>query len=538
MATKIGRSFDELDVKIKQCDASIKEAQADIKTLDKGLKLNPGNVDLVRQKYNLLNNNLQSSSQKLTLLRSKQTELKRSFDSGNITQDEYNRKLEATARAIKRAEQQVESLTLDVMKQNQELANAPFDKYNEGLQKTENYTKKLRNVTLAATAAVVGLFVSAVNTGDELSDTATHYGTSVEELQIWSNRLGMLAKDQAAYEQSLKQLGSVMTSITAGRGARYLTYLKQLGIAQEDLKGKSNGDVFNMVYGALRNVTDETQRAIIAQGILGDTGLEIAIVAGTEQSALDELDESLTKHGLITTEQAVAADAAANRMLELKQQYEASKMELMVGLMPAFETVASILETTFIPTITKVSDWFKNATPGEQKMLLFLLGVIIILPTLINLIRGVITTVQMMNMAKSMHAMATYQQAGAMTALTTASTPWLGIIMAISAALLLLISIINMFIGKSNEAVDSANALLGKMNEIDQKSVEMGMATEYGAVTTYESNTHKTTDINLNVTASGDGTAINKENADNIANALEDKILTDLLNQGLGAVVR
>ena len=144
----------------------------------------------------------------------------------------------------------------------------------------------------------------------------------------------------------------------------------------------------------------------------------------------------------------------------------------------------------------------------------------------------------MMNMAKSMHAMATYQQAGAMTALTTASTPWLGIIMAISAALLLLITIINAFIGKSNEAVDSANGLLDKMNEIDRKSVEMGMSAEYGAVTTYESNTHKTTDFNLNVSATGDGTQINKENAETIADALEDKILTDLLNQGLGAVVR
>lgn len=40
---KIGRSFDELDNKIKTVNQSIKETDSSVKSLDKNLKLNPGN---------------------------------------------------------------------------------------------------------------------------------------------------------------------------------------------------------------------------------------------------------------------------------------------------------------------------------------------------------------------------------------------------------------------------------------------------------------------------------------------------------------
>ena len=89
-------------------------------------------------------------------------------------------------------------------------------------------------------AAIVAMVKSSITTGDELNDLATKYQTTAENIQIWRNRLTLLTGDENAYVSSLATVGSMLTSITAGRGARYLKYLNELVIAQEDLTNKTN----------------------------------------------------------------------------------------------------------------------------------------------------------------------------------------------------------------------------------------------------------------------------------------------------------
>ena len=65
---KIGRSFDELDQKVKSFNESIKTTQGELKEVDRQLKLNPGSVDTIRQKYQLLSTKLQTTTAKIVAL--------------------------------------------------------------------------------------------------------------------------------------------------------------------------------------------------------------------------------------------------------------------------------------------------------------------------------------------------------------------------------------------------------------------------------------------------------------------------------------
>lgn len=528
---EIGRSFDELDKKIKQFRSDVKTTDAEIKSLDKSLKLNPGSVDDVRKKYALLSQNLQTNSEKLAALKQKQHALNNDLKTGTISQKEYDRQLKNVRKELDATEKGIKDLTNSLQGQNAAVREAKYTNLIDGLTKAEDKARKFSQAALAVVSALGLMMKSAINTGDELSDTATHFGTNVEELQLWSNRLGMLAKDQEAYTKALERIGSVQAMMTTGRGARYITFLKELGIAQEDLNGKTNGEAFELIYEALRNVTDEAERMTLAQGLLGDTGLEIAVIAGTQQEKINALDDALIKNGIITSEQAAAADEAANKMLELKQQFQAANAELLVALMPTFEALTELLKTAVIPIINKLSDWFGTLTQGQQKALMILMMIIVFLPKIISLGKGVIS---ILKLAKA----ATLGQAAATGTLTAAAGPWLGVITAISLALLLLIKIIGWFIGASNDAVNSADNLLGRMDEIQTKAGSMGADVGYSAETTHNSNTKKTLDINLDVTATGDGTRVSKENAELIANDLYDKLSVDLLNQKLGEITR
>ena len=285
-------------------------------------------------------------------------------------------------------------------------------------------------------------------------------------------------------------------------------------------------------------MTDETERATIAQGLFGDAGLDLATVTGATADEINKLDETLIQSGIITSEQAAIAGIYGDRMDETKLKVQAASMELMVALLPAFETLVELLQTTVIPWLTNLASWLGSLSTGEMKMLMVLLGIIIVLPKIITLVKGVVTVMQMINAQKAAHVAATGAQTAAVAGLNAVSTPWLGIIMAISMALLLLIQIISWFVGGSNAAIDNANEMLAKMDEIDTKASSMGYDAEYSAEATYDTNTHKTVDINLDVNATGDGTEVSEENAEIIADNLEEKILVDLLNQGMGAVVR
>lgn len=530
MAVKIGRAFDDLTLKAKEFKQTITDNQKEIKKLDRELKINPGNVDAVRQKFALLEKNLQTNAERISAFKKQQEILNDSFDKGKISESDYNKQLASLRSQLKQAEQAEKDLTDAINEKNSAIRAAKFDNVINGLDKAKEKAEAFSKVALGIVGALTAIVTAAVKTGDELSDNATHFGTTVENLQIWSNRLGMLAKDQEAYTASLQKIGAIQSSITAGRGARYLTYLKELGLTQEDVLGKSNGEVFDTIYAKLREVTDETQRAVIAQGLLGDTGLEIAVIAGTVQSEIDNLDSALIENGIITTDQAKAADETANKFLALKQQFQANSAELLVALMPAIEALTNFLKTAVIPIIDVASQWLGNLGAGGQRILLVVLMLIIVLPKILALVKMGVT------IFKTLKA-ATLAQAAATTTLNAVSTPWLGIIMAISAALMLLISLISIFTGKAYDATDMSNELMASMGETESMLKGMGADLELGGDVSYETNNHKTYDFNLDVTATGD-TPISQENADYIAENLENKMRMDFINNELGGVVR
>ncbi len=527
---RIGRSFDELDKKIKQFNQDIKTADTEVKQLDKSLKLNPGNVDAVRQKFSLLQKSLQTNADKLNALKQKQAALNIDLKNGAISQDTYNKQLAKTQKQINATEKEINELTVALQRTNAALREANYEKLTNGLDKAQKKAEAFSKAALGVAGALTAIIVASVKANDELADNATHYGTSVENLQIWQNRLGKLAKDQEAYTESLQKIGAIQSSITAGRGARYLTYLKQLGLTQEDVLGKSNGEVFDMIYAKLRNVTDATERATIAQGLLGDTGLEIAVIAGTVQGEIDNLDNTLIENGIITTEQAKAADETANKWLELKQQYQANSAELMVSAMPAIEAVTNLLKTAVIPTVGSIAKWLGSLTSGQQKMLMVILLIIIVLPKVIALGKGIVGVIKLFTVA-------THAQTAATAGLNAVAGPWLLLIIAITAAVILLVYWISKLTGAETNAIDSSMAMLDSLDDIDTKMSSMGSDLELGGDVSYQTSNHKTYDFNLDVTATGD-TPISQENADYIAENLENKMRMDFINNELGGVVR
>ena len=157
MATKIGRSFSELDEKIKQFNSTLKDGQKELKEFDNNQKLHPGSVDTAEKKFKLLASTLQTNTQKLAALRDRQKALTADFEAGAIKESEYNNQLKKTAEQIAKTEIEITKLTEQLRKKNQVMAETQFEHYCAGLKKAEDKAKAFSRAALVVVGALTAV---------------------------------------------------------------------------------------------------------------------------------------------------------------------------------------------------------------------------------------------------------------------------------------------------------------------------------------------------------------------------------------------
>lgn len=530
MATQIGRTLTELDNQIKQLNQSAKEAQGEASKLDKAMQMNPGSVDAVRQKYANLASQLQIAQQKMQLLKQKQNELTQEFNQGQISEQTYNKQLASISSQTQKTEQQIQQLTTALEGQNSAMRNAQLTAYGQQLDKLTQKTKTLSKATTGLVAALAAVCTYATKTGDELYDTAKKYDTTVESLQIWENRLEQAASDSDAYVDALSSIGTIQSSIAKNGGARYASLLEQLGITTEELNSVSKSEAFDMIFEGLQNIEDESQRATIAQGLLGDSGLDIATIAGLETEEINALDEALEEAGIISTEQAATADELASKWELLKQEFSGVALELLNNLMPVINTLVDLIETYVIPAIEKLTDWFGNLSEGQQQALLIILMLIIFLPKMTKALSSLTTGIKTTTTA-------TYGQASAAGTLSAASTPLIPIFIAIAMALMIVITLMSLFSKSAKETAESCNDLVDALSGVTSGMQDAEASVDASSSVYTDTSGTTTWDINIEVEATGD-TEVSQENADELAEALADRLLMERVNEDLGRVIK
>jgi len=102
MAETIGRSFDTLNDRIKSFNKELKTSTQETRALDRAIRLDPSNVELVTQKYESLGNQLNLTRQKSEALAQQKTALAQDLESGVIkTTAEYEKELEKIEKQAK-----------------------------------------------------------------------------------------------------------------------------------------------------------------------------------------------------------------------------------------------------------------------------------------------------------------------------------------------------------------------------------------------------------------------------------------------------
>lgn len=224
---EIGGETTKLDKALQGVNREAKSCAAELKEVNKSLKLDPHNVELLSQKQKILTESIQATNEKLKTLKEAQEQAKAAFERGELPEEKYRaleREVANTEAELKKLESEAKSLnpTLESMGQKVQDVGNKFQSAGESIQKVgdgmQNAGQKLMPITTAITGVGAASVAAAVDFEDAMAklntiaDTSEKTGVPLEELE----KQIMSLSDQTGISAS-EIADNVYNAISAGQ---------------------------------------------------------------------------------------------------------------------------------------------------------------------------------------------------------------------------------------------------------------------------------------------------------------------------------
>lgn len=358
---------------LKGVNSSIKDTKTQLKDVEKLLKLDPTNIDLLKQKQKLLTDQVAQTNEKLEKL--KQAQAQMDAAGADKSSQEYmalQREIVATEQELKQAESAAKNFNA-TLAQVSAAAKGMSDAAANAAQKT----KALSTAAAGALAGIAGIAYKAATMSDDLNTLSKQTGFTTAELQ----------KMQYAADR----IDVSMETIT-GASQKMVNKLKSsektftdLGIATRDAGGnlRSSSDIFNDTIKYLSTIENETERDTVAMSIFGKSANELAGIIDDGGAALQAFGEEAEQAGLILDQQTLDGLNEVNDEIDrLKAQSAATIAKAgaaaLQALTPVIEKVAVAIE--------KVLNFIAQLTPEQMQVIITILAVVAAISPLLSIV--------------------------------------------------------------------------------------------------------------------------------------------------------
>ena len=303
ITVEIGGDTTKLSTALKSVNSEIKSTESALKDVNKLLKLDPGNTELLSQKHNLLAKAAEETKEKLSALKSAAEQANTALANGEISQAQYDalqREIVETEQKLKDLENQANQSATAVQK----IANA-----GEKLKTAGDNISTAGQKLLPATAAITGLGTAAVK-------TASNFESSMSQVQatmgITKDAMSMLDGQSVNTMDALSSLAKEMGATTAFSATECADALNYLALAGYDTQEMAD--------------TLPTVLNLAAAG-----GIELA-------SASDMVTDAMSALGMKTSE----ADMMVDQMAKTASTTNTSVAQLGEGILTIGATAKSI----------------------------------------------------------------------------------------------------------------------------------------------------------------------------------------------------
>ncbi len=391
---EIGGETTKLDKALAGVNGKVKSTQKELKEVERLLKLDPKNTELLAQKQELLKKALGETREKLDVLKKAEAQVQEQFAKGEISEKQYRalqREIAATENSLKRLEEGAKESRISLEK-----AGEAFEKIGEG---ASNLGNKFMPVTAGITGIGTASTIAASNFEDAMAKVNTIADSTevpIEELEkailSLSDETGIASSDIA---------DNVYNAISAGQktGDAVNFVSKSAKLAKSGFAESGDAlDILTTIMNAYGMEADQvanvSDRLIQTQNLGKTTVAELSSQMGkvipTAKAQGVELDSLCGAYAVMTSNGIATAETTTylNSMLnELGKQGSTAAVAFAEGtehikeggltMAEAMEAgwtltdVLSILDEQAVASGTSISNMFSSAEAGKAANVLW-----------------------------------------------------------------------------------------------------------------------------------------------------------------------
>lgn len=332
---------------LRDINKAVNTTSTELRDIDKLLKLDPTNTELLAQKQEVLQRQVGNTEEKIKALKEAQNQLNAEMKDGGTEQQQkqmaaLEREIIATEQQQNKYKEQLQdtnSETKDLAK-SQEGVKDSTAKMQEGFTVLKGVLANLVTDGLRkAKDAMKDLLESAPAYADDIMTMSQVTSISTDALQEYKYMAGLVDVEVETITGSVKKLTKNMLSAQKGTGDAAKSF-ESLGISVVDSNGnlRDARDIFAETIDALGNLENETERDAMAMTIFGKSAMDLnpLIEAGSEQ--IKAFSKEAKDMGYVLDNDSLEALGRVQDAYDRwDKQLEGIKNNVAIGFAPAIE---------------------------------------------------------------------------------------------------------------------------------------------------------------------------------------------------------
>lgn len=380
---ELGGDTSGLSKALKNVNGEIRDTQKQLKDVERLLKLDPGNTELLRQKYQLLNQSIEQTEIKLDALKQAEKEVQKQFEKGDASEAQYNaikREIESTQINLRNMKSEAEKTDKAI----REIDEKPIEEVKKAADDAEDSLKDAGKEAsnfgdyLKANAITEG--AKAIASG--IKDIAEESKELISDL----SRLEQNAKENAVSVDTAKKAWREFTiqSGEADSAIEGVSNLLQAGFTESNLQKAVEG-----LAGAAQRFPDTLKIESLADSLqetmqTGTATGQFAELLDRIGYGADNFSEKLEKCTTNAEKQNLALEVLASEGLnksyeEWKKNNEAlyenneANLQLQEQLAQLGEKIMPLI-TQIIDGVAQLLEWFNGLDSDTQTLILTVIG--------------------------------------------------------------------------------------------------------------------------------------------------------------------
>ena len=336
----------KLDKALREVRSSTKGIDKELQQVNKALKFNPGNVELLAQKQDLLKQKVQQTEKSLKDLKNMQAQMDaQHVDPGSEEYRALQREIITTESKLKHFQGELQQTAMQASKIYQ--VGQAFDDAGKKIESAGHSMAGLSQAAGAVSVAMAGITYKAGAMADDLNTLSKVTGISTYDLQMYAAAADLVDVSVEAMAKGHQKLKKSMLS--ASEGGETLKYFEQLGISVTDSNGelRDANDVFNETIQALGKMENETERDAIAMAIFGKSAGELNPLIEDGGETYAKVAKIMEEHGL---------EPISQEVLDQANAFNDSLDTIKLVATQALQIIGSKIAAYLVPIMEKVAD--------------------------------------------------------------------------------------------------------------------------------------------------------------------------------------